>query len=160
MRAHRPDVPERIRQRSCAVSVKLIFHRTHRLRSILNRLVKHLVHIFHVHHQAHRSSAQRLRSPIVAHAFVRQHDRRIANLNLRMHDGVVRPGHSHEFGRAKGFLVKIDRAARTFNDQIGSYRVITLRNRFHSHSGLLKMNLPAGYQKTGEQMPRSKPAKK
>src|SRR3989442_79141 len=112
----------RFRTNSMAIAIELVRNRTSRLGARGNGLIENFVHIFYVDHQAHRTSAKGLRTTISRRlTFVRQHDRRITDLDLGMHDRVVGPREAHQFGRAECLLVKLDGPGRASDDQVGGY---------------------------------------
>src|SRR5712691_7086258 len=133
-----PNMAEWIGQRAHAIAVKLVRYGFLNRRAGGDCLVKHRVDVCHIDHDAHWRSAERLRT-LVAHlrVFIREHDRRIANLDLSVPNLAIRRRKAKQFLRAKRFLIKLDRVAGAANDQVGRGGVITVRNWFSHRVSLL-----------------------
>ena len=85
--SYMPDMAERIDDGAHAIAVEFVRNRMLDGGAGADRLIESGVHVFHVDHNAHRRTVQRLRS-FVPHirVFIGQHDRRVANLDLRVPD--------------------------------------------------------------------------
>jgi hypothetical protein len=62
-----------------------------------------------------------------------EHDPRVANLQLGVHDRAVLPLHLFADLRVKRPPCKFDQLLRVVDDEVGSDGVVALRNWFHSH---------------------------
>src|SRR5262245_3353871 len=58
-----------------------------------------------------------------------EHDLAVADLQLGVADAAVRLRHAHDFFRAEGLLVELDRVARALDAQVGRDRVVAVGNR-------------------------------
>jgi hypothetical protein len=57
-------------------------------------------------------------------------------------DGAVRPIHPHALRSAEHFLIEVDRAIGSFNDQVRGYTVIAIGNWFRCHDFSSLLTLP------------------
>ena len=123
-------VAEGIGQRSRAVSVELILQRAQFLAPGCDCLRIDRVDILDIDHQADGGPPKRLRA-LETHVgiFIREHDRRVPDLDLRVPDLASRSRHTEQFDRAKSFRVKLESGGRILHDQIRGNRVVPLWNR-------------------------------
>src|SRR6266446_160853 len=126
-----PEMSKRILNEAGAISVKLVLDRLEDLGLLCHCLFDDLVAIGHVHVQTHGRSADAGGTDVaLAHAgvFVRQHEARIADLQLGVTDLPVRTIHAHDYGGAEYILVIFDRSRSVLDDQVRSDGVVSLRN--------------------------------
>src|SRR5882724_1340164 len=124
-------MPKRILNEAGAVSVKLVLDRLEDLGLLCHGLFDDLVTIGHVHVQAHwRPTDAGGADVALAHAgiLVREHEARIANLQLGVPDLPVRTIHAHDYGGAEYILVIFDRSRSVLDDEVRSDGVVSLRN--------------------------------
>src|SRR5262249_17752270 len=128
---HAPAMSEGILELPGAVAVELVLHGTKRLRAAFDGAIEGLVDVLHVDAHHHRGTADRLR-PAHVHLWVlvREHDHRVADLELRMTDPPVRPAHPHALRRAEDRTVERDRGARAVDAEIGTDLRVSFRNGF------------------------------
>src|SRR5712691_7028460 len=133
-----PNMAEWICQRAHAIAVKLVRHGFLNRRAGSNCLIKDRVDVFHIDHDAHWRSAERSWT-FVAHlgVFIREHDRRIANLDLSVANLAIRRRKAKQLLCAKRFLIKFDRVADAPDNQVRRGGVITVRNWFGHRVSLL-----------------------
>jgi hypothetical protein len=129
VRCDGPCVSERILQRARSIPVELILDGLQFFCSACDRSIENFVHPIDVYHQAHTGSAKRLWTAVTHfRMFVCEHDHRIANPDLRVADSAIRTRHAHQFGGAECAFVEIDSVSSAFDNEIGSDRMIAVRN--------------------------------
>src|SRR5262245_53326398 len=125
-----PDMSKGILQGAAAVTVELLRHRSQQFRAGRYCLFRNLVHVLHVQMDRHRSAANRAGAAKVHfRKFVGQHDPGIADLDLGMANGPLRPRHAHDLLRSEGLLVKCDRFRRSLHAEVRRDCVVPFRNR-------------------------------
>src|ERR1700722_5869526 len=133
-----PLVSKWILQRPRPIPVELILERLKLFCSACDRLLENFVHLIDVYHQPHAGSAERLRATM-AHfgMLIREHDDRIANLDLGVPYPPIRARHAHQLNGAECPLVEIDCVGAPFDNEIGGDRVVTVGNWLGGHNLLL-----------------------
>src|SRR6266478_2987488 len=134
-----PEMSEGIPDKAGAVSIELVFDRFLDLRSLRDRFCYNFVDIRQVHIQTDRRSTDSLSAPMShLQVFVRQHDARVADLQLSVADLAVGTIHAHNYGRSENVLVVVDRLRRALDDEVRRNGVISLGNvADFAHSFLL-----------------------
>ena len=82
------------------------------------------VAIVDVEPQRDRRAAERLRAPAAPHLVV-EHDDRIADADLGMHDLAVRSWRPRQYFGAERLRVPVERAGRIVHDEVRRYRVVS-----------------------------------
>jgi len=121
-------VAEGVGERAAAVAVELVLHGTHDLRARGHRLGDALVDVGDVDREADRGAAARLRADRVhLGVLVGEHDRRVADADLRVADAAVGPGEAHELLGAERLLVEVD------DVQVRRDGVVSVGDGLHGH---------------------------
>src|SRR6185437_6735065 len=131
MRTDAPGVAEGIDEASVAVAPELVSH-GHALASAgRDGLLESGVNVRHVEVQSAGASAESLRR-LDTHLriFFTEKDDGVADFEFGVHDFAVGARHAHEFLCAEGFFIEIDGFGCVADDQAGSDRVESFRNRF------------------------------
>src|SRR5258706_219007 len=125
-----PDMAIRVLDRAGAVAVELVFQRPRELGTCRHRLLHRVVHVLHVEMEVDRGAAAGLRRE-ERHAghFIRQHDVRIADLDLGMAELALRSRDAQQLLRAERTLVEVDRLRRAADAQVRGDGVVSLRDR-------------------------------
>src|SRR5882757_75252 len=126
-----PQMSKRILNETGTIAVELVLHRLQNFRFFRHGLFDNLVAIGDVHVQAYRRPTDAGRADVtLAHfwIFVREHEARVADLQLRMADLSIGAIHTHDFGCAKNILAILDRSGSVLDDEVGSNRVVSLGN--------------------------------
>src|SRR5215213_2085426 len=111
-----PTVPKRVFETPGAITPELIVQRHDLLGTCLNRSLPRLIHILAVDEEADRRPTVRLWSltTLVRHLVI-QHDDRVADFDLRVHDHPARPRKPHELLSSESLLVEVDGLCRASN---------------------------------------------
>ena len=101
------------------------------------------VHVLHVEHERHRGAVQGLRGggPHLR-GLVAQHDDRVADPDLGVHQLPVGPGHARQLLRAERLHVEGDGVGRAADGERGGDRSVCIRNRLHLPPCGLPRRLP------------------
>ena len=120
---------EGVPEKAGTVSIELVFDRFLDSRSLRYRFFENFVAIWNVHIQTYRRRTDGL-SARMAHlqVFVRQHDARVADLQLGMADLAVGTVHAYDYGRPENVLVVFDRFRGTLDDEVRRNGVVSLGN--------------------------------
>ncbi len=133
MLGQRPAMSERILEGSRAVAPEHVAERHLRLRAGVDGAFPCRIHIVEVDIETHRRAAVRLRALGVHPGhFVGEHDDRVADPDLGVHDAPARTRHTHGFGRSERFLIEVDRARGVVHDHVRRHRVIVPHRTGHS----------------------------
>src|SRR5262249_1954036 len=121
-----PLIANRVLEASAAVPIELVRWRTRRGSARLQGALIHGVHIvdIQVKRAKHRLS--------IAHRFTHHHER-VADSDLGMHDGAVRPQHAVKLLGLEGLLQEIEQCGHPWYDQIRRDTVIAVRHWFDCH---------------------------
>src|SRR5262245_21570231 len=97
----------------------------------IGSLLESRIYVVDVQEDTRGTAIQGLRSPRLAPVrFVGEHDVRIANSDLSMHDLSIRRRHSEKLLCSKGFLIKINGGGCASDCEVRCGSVITIRNGF------------------------------
>src|SRR5260221_5895084 len=129
VRRDAPVMSEGVPQKTRTVSIELVFDRSLDFRSLRDRFFENFVAIWNIHIQTHRRRTDGLCARM-AHlqVFVRQHDARVADLQLGMADLAVGTIRAYAYGRAENVLVEFDRFRGTLDDEVRRNVVVSLGN--------------------------------
>ncbi len=123
-----PCVARRIGDRAAAVAPELIRERHLHLRAGADGAVEERIAVLDIEPQRRRRSAERLRA-FLAHHDVVQHDARVADPDLGMHDLAVRTDTAAQFFGAERLRVPVNRLRRVVQRELRRDRVIPIGYR-------------------------------
>src|SRR5262245_28353733 len=135
-----PAVAERVLQRTGPVAVEHVGHRPRGGRPRGDGLGEDLVDVRHVQHEADgRAPVVLWASRVHLRRLVREHDVRVADLDLRVPDAPPGRGHPHDLDGPERAAVEIERARAIVDDEIRRGGVVSVRDRLHllGHGSLL-----------------------
>jgi hypothetical protein len=126
--SYSPEISERVRDLARAVAVKHGLRLSDRGRAGLQSAFVGRIDVFYVNIQRIRFAGR-----VFGHRIC-QHDQGIPNLKLGMPDFSARPRHAHPFFCVENLLKKINQFLSTIDSEVGSDRVIAVREMFGCHS--------------------------
>src|SRR5262245_21698894 len=123
---------ERVLELSGPVAVELVLDRPQLFRARLQGALEGAIDVLDVDQHRHWGAPDGLRpTDIHVGVLVRHHDHGVADLELRVSDPSVGPGHAHALLRAEDRAVEVDRLAGAIDVQIRRHSRVAVRNWLH-----------------------------
>lgn len=131
MRGDGPLMTERIFHLTVAITPKRIGHGHPDLATGRDRAIEQGVGVLDVDMQKNTRAAATFGRETIGRKLVREHERGVADLQLRVHQRLaIGRHHPHHFLRAESFLVKFNGGQAVVDDEVGGQRIESVRNRF------------------------------